>query len=424
MEPVPRAGRVFFPLDKDLALLPGNLAPRQHEHLVHLASWMPFAKAGTILTRLLGVQVGEETVRRLTEQIGRHVEEAQTQAATAPWQEATSEMVSEERLAMSADGAYVPLVKGEWAEVRTLAIGKLKGVGVSGKKSETRTCDVSYFSRMCSAEGFLDLAEVETRRRKLLQAQEVCAVMDGAGWLQGFVDIHRPDAVRILDFPHAAEHLSLLLTALEQAGIRLPVALLPRLLHHLKHRGPRALLRLANRLPAHLLEVEEVRAHMGYLQKRVAHMAYPQFRTQGWPIGSGAVESANKLVVEARLKGAGMHWERTNVNPMLALRNGVCNERWEETWHIGQHHLWEQQQQRRTWRAKLRKEKALTLSNPLLLTSPPLPPQPPVQPLSPPCLASSPSAPAATLPGSSRPSASHPWKRGRACSPKKTLAKI
>jgi hypothetical protein len=126
----------------------------------------------------------------------------------------------------------------------------------------------------------------------------------------------------------------------------------------------------------------------------------------------------------ARLKGAGMHWERKNVNPMLALRNGVCNERWLETWQTGQHHLWEQQQRRRTLRAKQRREKALALSDPLLLTSPPLPPQPTVEPLSAPSLASSPPAPAATLPGSCHPSAHHPWKRGPACSPKKTFAKI
>jgi hypothetical protein len=53
-------------------------------------------------------------------------------------------------------------------------------------------------------------------------------------------------------------------------------------------------------------------------------MQYPTFQTQGWPIGSGSVESVNKLVVEARLKGAGMHWSRPQVNPMLALRNIVC----------------------------------------------------------------------------------------------------
>jgi hypothetical protein len=44
------------------------------------------------------------------------------------------------------------------------------------------------------------------------------------------------------------------------------------------------------------------------------------------------VESANKLLVQARLKGAGMHWERSHVNPMLALRTIVCNDRWIEHW--------------------------------------------------------------------------------------------
>jgi len=89
-------------------------------------------------------------------------------------------------------------------------------------------------------------------------------------------------------------------------------------------------------------------------------MQYPHFRRQGWPIGSGMVKSANKLVVEARLKGAGMHWESSHVNPLLALRNGVCNQRWQETWQqaVTQHHC--QQGQRRTTRAEQRKQAQLS----------------------------------------------------------------
>jgi hypothetical protein len=368
---------------------------------------MPFAQASSLLSLLLGVQVGKETVRRLTEQAGRQVEQAQTQAAKAPWQEETTKIAPPARLVMSADGAYVPLVKGQWAEVRTLAIGKVKMSRSSGKKPGNLASDLSYFSRMTSAETFTDLAEVETRRRKLVQAEEVGAVMDGADWLQGLVDVHRPDALRILDFPHAAEHIALLLQALEQAGMNLPSNLLPRLLHHLKHRGPRALLRLVNRLPAHLTELEGVREHLGYLRKREALMRYPQFRKQGWPIGSGSVESANKLVVQARLKGAGMRLRAQKRQPHARLpRNGVCNERWSEIWQTGQRHLGEQKHQRRTVRAKLRRQAALALSDPLSPPSPPLSPQPAIQP-SPPSGDSSPPAPAATLPGSSRPSAHH-----------------
>ena len=51
------------------------------------------------------------------------------------------------------------------------------------------------------------------------------------------------------------------------------------------------------------------------------------------------VESANKVVVEARLKGAGMHWSRLSVNPLLALRNAVCNDRWAEAWQQSAEHI-------------------------------------------------------------------------------------
>lgn len=79
-----------------------------------------------MLERFLGVQVSEETVRRLAEQAGGQVETAQTAVAQAPWQEEPAGKTGSVRLAMSAAGAFVPLVKGEWAEVRTLAIGEVE----------------------------------------------------------------------------------------------------------------------------------------------------------------------------------------------------------------------------------------------------------------------------------------------------------
>jgi hypothetical protein len=61
-------------------------------------------------------------------------------------------------------------------------------------------------------------------------------------------------------------------------------------------------------------------------------LGYPTFQAAGWPIGSGSVESANQLVVQERMKGPGMHWAEANVNGMLALRNAICNDRWDEVW--------------------------------------------------------------------------------------------
>ena len=63
---------------------------------------------------------------------------------------------------------------------------------------------------------------------------------------------------------------------------------------------------------------------LNYLTKRLNQIQYAAFQAQGFPIGSGSVESANKLVVEARLKGSGMHWARAHVHALVALRTIAC----------------------------------------------------------------------------------------------------
>lgn len=123
MAPARCVGEVFFPFDEELALLPGSLTLRQHEHLVHLATCLPFERAAQMLEAVLGVQVSEATVRRWTEQAGAHYEAVQTAKTQQPEEQASS---APRKQAISSDGAYVPLVSGEWAEVRTAAIGEVE----------------------------------------------------------------------------------------------------------------------------------------------------------------------------------------------------------------------------------------------------------------------------------------------------------
>ena len=195
-------------------------------------------------------------------------------------------------------------------------------------------------------ESFEEAALVETQRRGLERATEVCAVQDGAEWLPGFVDYHRADAVRILNFAHAAGAVSSIGEAVRAAGGRLPVCWLVGVLRRLKHQGPARVLRhlawLTARYPSPAAQEK-----LTYLQKREAQMQYPTYQAAGWPIGSGSVESANKVIVEARLKGAGMHWRRENVNPVLVLRNAVGNRQWNQTWTTSLAHRHERRTTRR-----------------------------------------------------------------------------
>jgi hypothetical protein len=232
-----------------------------------------------------------------------------------------------EKMQVSADGAMVPLLHGVWTEVRTLVIGEVKSVN-----GEAHTGSLSYFSRRESAENFDRLALVEIHRRGIENAQQVAAVMDGAEWEQGFIDHHCPKAVRILDFPHAAEHIAAIGTSLYGENTPQTRAWLEEHLHHLKHSGPDSLIEEFENLQLQHPNNAEIPSNLAYLQKRRSQLQYPQFQSQGWPIGSGIVESANKVVVEARLKGAGMHWADTNINPMLAIRNILCSDRWHQEW--------------------------------------------------------------------------------------------
>jgi len=303
------------------------LTPRGEETLVRLSTWMPYESARELLEDLLGMRVSKATAHRATLATG--------QAALAVWdaeverlkQEAPQAPAGAEKQALSGDGAMVHLVGGEWTEVKTLALGEV----TRNQRGEVCTQHLSYCSRLGDAASFEQATLLETHRRGLERASKVCAVQDGAEWLQGLVDYHRADAVRILDFAHAAEYINAIGQAVQAAGGRLPAGWLEGVLHRLKHQGPARVLRhlswLAARYPSPLIQEK-----LTYLQKREAHMQYPIYQEAGWPIGSGSVESANKLVVEARLKGAGMRWERQNVNPMLVLRNAVCNRRWHETW--------------------------------------------------------------------------------------------
>lgn len=258
---------------------------------------------------------------------------------------------------VSVDGAMVPLVGRQWAEVKTLAIGTVEQ-GVLGKgEMEAHTKDLTYFSRLADHETFARLATVETHRRGTENAEVVCAVVDGAEWEQQFIDLHCPNAVRILDFAHAAEYVAKAAQAVFGVGTVETSQWLEVQLHELKHGDPQKVLGKLRGLREELAAqadggrvreaLEAVTTSLEYLEKRQAQIRYADFLAAGYPIGSGAVESANKLVVEARLKGAGMHWAREHVNPMVALRTIACSDRWEEAWPQISERLREEAKERR-----------------------------------------------------------------------------
>jgi hypothetical protein len=345
------------------------LTPYVQESLVRLATWMSFGCAARELAHHARVQISATTARRLTEQTGAayeavqtaHVEQIEREVPLPPQGPAVQQL--------SVDGVLVPLVGGEWAEVKTVALGTIEQRPPRTRRDrerEVHTVALSYFARLADHQTFTRLATVETQRRGTETAGQVCAVVDGAAWIQGFIDTHRPDAVRILDWPHALGYVAAVATAVYGAETPAAQAWFAQQRRTLREAEPETLLQTLQALQTDLEAVargaraplawtvvaettgEALRGVLGpegaraalavvqdsltYLEPRRDQLRYATFLEAGYPIGSGSVESANKLLVEARLKGAGMHWARHHVNPMVALRTVAYGERWAEAW--------------------------------------------------------------------------------------------
>jgi hypothetical protein len=437
----PPARWAFFPLDEELGLRPKvGFTPKVEEGMARLGTWMPFRAAQRELAFFLRVEVAEASVRDLTEQAGAAQVQVQAAEVETLLTERPESPAGPEVQLMSPDGALIQLVSGEWKEVKTLALGVVgKAKAKAGEEERVQTTALSYFSRMSEAEVFQQEALVEVYRRGVEKARTVCALSDGADWIQKWVDYHRSTAVRILDFAHALEYVSKAgQAAYEHLGLppHEPApsqqdqatrrqerfeAWLKVQAHELKTGEAAVVLAELERLRTLMPERGQVEAvktvdkSLHYLGQRQQMMRYAHFQAQGYPIGSGSVESANKLVVQSRMKQAGMRWGPSHVNAMLAMRNLACNDRWTEGW-AAIRALWRKQEAAaRAQRAvhPSASDERISRAAPALLSSPEPasstePAPPPLPPTKPSSDHPRPAPPESRL---LRPAPTHPWRR-------------
>ena len=320
---------------------------------------MPFREAVEEVWYSHQTVVGEATCRRVTYRNGRAAETIVCQEAARLEKEGLDEIGGPAKLLISADGSFIRLTSGEWREIKGLAVGEFETVGTGlGVSEEVKTQKLSYFTRSYRARDFETFALAELARRGFDEAETVVAVNDGAEWLQSFINYHCPAAVRILDFAHALGHVAEAGKAIWGENSDAFKSWFPRCRHQLKHHPPqRTLAELSLLQPK--AKGDEQAAVLGsaqlYLQRRLEMIDYPYFQRRGYPIGSGSVESAHKQVVQRRFKQAGMRWAPQHVDPLLALRDLLCNDRWNEGWGDIVTFQLQQQRQKRCQRALAKK---------------------------------------------------------------------
>lgn len=153
---------------------------------------------------------------------------------------------------------------------------------------------------------------------------------DGAPCNWNLASAHFPDAICILDFYHASEHVWELSRALYRQEDAAQKALGDRWVRQrlasLKKEGPQPLLRALKRRKVRTPRQQEaLKKALHYFVTNAGRMDYGAHVKAGRMIGSGPIEAACKVVIGQRLKGAGMRWTDAGADAVLAVRTTLLN---------------------------------------------------------------------------------------------------
>jgi hypothetical protein len=156
----------------------------------------------------------------------------------------------------------------------------------------------------------------------------IVVIGDGAEWIwqRAALFVHRCE---ILDFWHAMEYAWAYARLQFGEGTRRAEQWTRRVAQDLKAGQVEAVIaRLHTLRPTSPESREALTTLIRYYTTHAARMQYDEYQRLGYGIGSGAVESAHKQVVHARLRQAGMRWSEIGARRLLALRLLLLNGEW------------------------------------------------------------------------------------------------
>jgi hypothetical protein len=224
--------------------------------------------------------------------------------------------------------------KAEWREPKLLIVFELDERG--RMKAGTKPWIDGTFGGPDEA---MELLAFHLHRLGAAAAEVVVFAADGAPWIWERLDwverrvgLAAGRAVRVLDWCHAVHNVSLALEALglEEGERR---KLLQKLRRWLRRGWCGLVVSELEALGEARGWPKALEQPLGYLTKHMeaGHLKYGEFRRKGLPLGSGAVESALRRVINLRLKGPGLMWHEANAEGALVLRAAAVTGRWEET---------------------------------------------------------------------------------------------
>jgi hypothetical protein len=226
---------------------------------------------------------------------------------------------------LSMDGGMVNIEGEGWKELKVGLVGTvITDESASGEEvPSVHTTAVHYCAILGDVLAFTPVLLDLARRTGFKQASRSCITADGAAWIWNVADTHFPDSVQIVDWYHARQHLSLAAQALFPDNSARTNAWFQACTDDLFDGNLKPI--MADLKQAGL-------AHSAaYFQTHQARLNYAHFQDEGYPIGSGCVESEVKRF-KHRLDGPGMYWSRHGAENMILIRAAVLDGSFDAHW--------------------------------------------------------------------------------------------
>ena len=336
-------GRGHVPWDQQLGFGVATLTPAASEVASIAGVQTSFAQSSEItLQKMCGLRLSESSVERVTEAAGARLagllHEKVTFGERKRWtwkRDARGRRCA--YVSLDATGVRQQGDQAAKAEGRMAYVGMIYNPRSKHDPQPPERHSVRYLA------GFYELNELGSQLRRQAaqvgwdEAEQQIALSDGGSGLEEFFRKNFPLAECILDFWHAAEHLTELGLALYPDDESQRQQRVSEWCHQLKHQGGATTLATleAIDLSGHAPSARQAHADcLRYFRNHRHRMDYPRYLANGWQIGSGPVESACKTVVANRLKGSGMRWGEDGSDAVCHLRALYLSQpgQWENFW--------------------------------------------------------------------------------------------
>jgi hypothetical protein len=296
-----------------------------------------------------GVALDMKTVRLIADRYAARARLEQ-QIDTAAFEDT----VAGRRVVISSDGGRLRLREtkrgpktkkgrqrytGAWREPKVLIVYVVDAEG----KREARFAPV-IDATLQGPDAVFALLRTYLQRLAITQADQVLFIADGAPWIwkrvPRLVQALGLTAERVhalLDFYHAVQRLG------QVAALRKDWSAKARTRwrtqqRHLLLQGEVEQVIAAVRVICRGRNSKAIRTHCHYFIKNQSRMAYAKLMAMKMPIGSGAIESTVRRVVNLRLKGPSIFWCRASAEAILLLRSYYKAGRWNLLKHMATSH--------------------------------------------------------------------------------------